>query len=114
MTETIIAVYDNATHAEQAIGALRRANVPETAIHRHTRDGDDLTSDRPPIVQHDSSFWPTLFGYGEAEEHLVYDDSSEGGGTVVRVTMIPEAHYDAVLNLLERYHPVDLKGRQAP
>jgi hypothetical protein len=114
MTDTIIAVYDNATHAEQAIAALRRAHVPETAIHRHTREGDDLISERPPIVQSEtSSFWPTLFGSGEAEEHLVYDDSPEGGGTVVRVTMIPDVLYDAVLDLLERYHPVDLKAREA-
>ncbi len=110
--ETIVAVYDNAAHAELAIEALRRANVPEASIHRQTREMDDVTSERPPIVQTESTgLWPTLFGASEPEERLVYDDSAEAGGTVVRVSMIPENHYDAVLDILGRYHPVDLQGR---
>jgi hypothetical protein len=110
--ETIVAVYDNALHAEQAIGALRRANVPTASIHRQTREVDDVTSERPPIVHSEGAgLWPALFGTSEPEEHLIYDDSAEAGGTVVRVSMIPENHYEAVLEILGRYHPVDLKGR---
>ena len=44
MTDTIIVAYDNPGHTEQAIEALRAAGIPDIAIHRHTRDGDDLTS----------------------------------------------------------------------
>lgn len=112
MTDTIIVAYDNPEHTEQAIAALRVAGVPNIAIHRHTRDGDDLTSERPAIVETDeTSLWSTLFGSVHPAERLIPDDSPEAGGTVVRVTMIPAEHYEAVLNILQRFHPSDVRGR---
>ena len=112
MTETIIVAYDTAEHAEQAIEALRLAGVPAGSIHRHTRDGDDLTSERPAIVEmQEPGLWSTLFGGDAPGERLIQDDSAEAGGTVVRVTQIPAAQYDAVHGILQRFHPSDVRGR---
>ena len=112
MTDTLVAVYDTAEHTEQAMGALRRAGVPEASIHRHVRDGDDLTREHPPVVAVEgNSIWSTLFGTDEPVEHVIPETAAEAGGTVIRVTMIPDDRYEAVLDILERYHPSDVQGR---
>jgi hypothetical protein len=114
MTDSIIAVYDTHDHAEQAAAALLAAGVPAATIHRHIRDGDDLTSEHPAIVQVERhGFLATLFGDDEPVEHVIPADSPEAGGTVIRVTMIPADRYDAVLDVLERFHPSDVRGRPA-
>ena len=115
MSETIVAAYDTHEHAEQVIAALLAAHVPEDHIHRHTRQGDDLTPEVALIVHKEGpGFWASLFGVEDVgEDHLAYDYTLEGGGTVVRVTMIPDQDYDTVLEILERYHPVDMDAHGA-
>jgi hypothetical protein len=112
VTDSIIAVYDTHDHAEQAVAALLAMDVPEATIHRHIRDGDDLTSEHPAIVEvHHPGLFATLFGDDETVEHVIPADSAEAGGTVIRVTMIAAERYDAVLDVLERFHPSDVRGR---
>jgi hypothetical protein len=112
MTETIVAVYDTHEHAEQAAAALLAAGVPGSSIHRHIRDGDDLTGERPVMVESEpAGLLATLFGAEEPVEHVVPSDSPEAGGTVIRVTMITPERYEAVLDILERFHPSDVQGR---
>ena len=112
MTDTLVAVYDTAEHTDQAIDALRRAGVPEGSIHRHIRDGDDLTREHPPLVAVEGGgILSSLFGTDEPVEHVIPEEAAEAGGTVVRVTLIPPDRYEAVLDILERYHPSDVQGR---
>jgi hypothetical protein len=112
VTETIIAVYDTHEHAEQAIAALLTGGVPKPSIHRHIRDGDDLTGERPIIVDVEpAGILATLFGGDEPVEHAIVSDSPEAGGTVIRVAMITPDRYDAVLDILERFHPSEVRGR---
>jgi hypothetical protein len=112
MTETIVAVYDTHDHAEQAIAALLANGVPEASIHRHIRDGDDLTGERPAIVDVEhAGLLATLFGDDEPVEHVIPSDSPEAGGTVIRVTMIAPESYDTVLDVVERFHPSEVQGR---
>ncbi len=115
MKDTVIAVYDTADHTDQAIGALRRAGVPDACIHRHIREGDDLTREHPMLVEvEERSLWSTLFGEDHPVEHIVHDGSAEAGGTVVRVTRIPVQHYTAVLDILSRYHPAEMQTPSDP
>ena len=112
MAETIIAAYDTHEHAEQAIAALLAGGVPEKSIHRHIRDGDDLTGERPTIVAVEpAGILATLFGGDEPVEHTIPSDSPEAGGTVIRITMIPAEQYDAVLDIVGRFHPSEVQGR---
>ena len=114
MTESIIAVYDTHDHAEQAVAALLDAGVPEASIHRHIRDGDNLTSEQTAIVEVEhAGLLATLFGDAEPVEHVIASDSAAAGGTVIRVTMIPPDRYEGVLDILTRYHPSDVRGRAA-
>jgi hypothetical protein len=88
--------------------------VPKGSIHRHIREGDDLTTERPSLVKVEhAGLLATLFGDNEPVEHLIPSDSPEAGGTVIRVSMIPPERYDAVLDIVERYHPSDVHGRPA-
>jgi hypothetical protein len=112
MTESLIAVYDTHDHAEQAVAALLDSGVPEASIHRHIRDGDNLTGEQPAIVEVEhAGLLATLFGGAEPVEHIIASDSAAAGGTVIRVTMIPPERYEAILDVLERYHPSDVRGR---
>ncbi len=115
MNDSLIVVYDTAEHTELAIAALRRAGVPDTSIHRHIREGDDLDREHPPLVEVEGGgIWSTLFGTDHPVEHLVPEGSVEAGGTVIRVTRIPAERYDAVLDILERYHPSDVQATNSP
>jgi hypothetical protein len=59
-------------------------------------------------------FWASLFGVADVgDDHLAYDYTLDGGGTVVRVTMIPDQDYDTVLAIMERHHPVDMDAHGA-
>ncbi len=110
MNDTVIAVYDTADHTNHAIDALRRAGVPASSIHRHIREGDDLTREHPVLVEVEAGgLWSALFGSDHPVEHVIHDGSAEAGGTVVRVTKIPPQHYEAVLDILQRYHPAEIR-----
>ena len=110
MKDTVIAVYDTADHTNDAVDALRRAGVPDASIHRHVRDGDDLTRERPLFVEEPvGGLWSALFGTEHTVQHLIHDGTPEAGGTVLRVTRIPEQHYQAVLDILARYHPAEIR-----
>jgi hypothetical protein len=115
MTETIVAAYDRPAHAEQVIADLLAAHVPAERVHRHSRDGDDMTREvLPVVVDEGPGFWASLFGVADVgEDHLAYDHTLDGGGTVVRVTMIPDQDYDTVLQIMERHHPVDMDAHGA-
>ena len=113
MKDTIVALYDAPEHTTQAVNALRRAGVPEACIHRQIFDGD-LTSEHHTLVKLDKPpSWLSLFDRDAGEDEFVYEDAEEAGGTVVRVTHIPADRYEAVLDIIERYHPSDVLDRTA-
>ena len=115
MSETIVAVYDTATHAEQAVTDLLAANVPQSSIHRHAAEGSYPAGTTTPTARapEQQGFWSSLFGGDAGSDHAVYDRTLESGGNVVTVTAVPEHDYQAVLDILERYNPVDLDERGA-
>ncbi len=115
MNETIVAVYDTAAHAEQAVADLLAANVPQSAIHRHAAEGSyspSNTSVSERSTEATGGFWSNLFG-GTSDDHTVYDRTLESGGNVVSVSTIPEHDYEAVMTILEKHNPVDIDERAA-
>src|SRR4051812_26660496 len=112
--ETIVAVYDTPEHAALAARDLETAGVPSSAISQHASGGIATSSTTTPAPRHEKGFWTSLFG-GEPEyEHdtTVYDRSLESGSTVVTVKA-PEQHIAAVMDILERHHPIDIDERAA-
>ncbi len=114
--ETIAAVYDTAPHAEAAVQDLLAANVPQSAIHRHTAEGSYAASGATPMQRptEGQGFWSSLFGGGGGEaDQAVYDSTLSKGGNVVTVTGVPGHDFDAVMAILERHNPVDIDERAA-
>ena len=105
--ETIVAVYDTATHAEAAVSSLKVAGVPENAISTHA--GTATTSTTAAPVR-EEGFWASLFGGEPDHDTAVYDRSLEGGSTVVSVKA-PETHIAKVMEILESHHPIDIDER---
>ena len=108
--ETIVAVYDTAAHADAAVADLRTANVPESAISRHSGTTATAGQAAPPVRE--QGFWASLFG-GETDSYdtSTYDRSMDSGSSVVIVKSVPGHDLDAVVAILERHHPIDIDER---
>ena len=115
--ETIVAVYDSAAHAEQAVRDLLAANVPQSAISRHAAEGvyspaSTSVTTRRAEDEAGTGFWSSLFG-GSSDDHTVYDNAMQSGGNVVTVATVPEHDYESVMAILEKHNPVDIDERAA-
>ena len=109
--QTIVAVYDTPAHAELAVQDLLQANVPESAIHRHAQEGSYAGSSTTATTRtEEPGFWASLFGGEPDHDTTVYDRSVSSGSTAVSVR-VPDDHVTAVMDILERHHPIDIDER---
>ena len=116
-SETIVAVFDTAAHAEAAIVDVMKAGVPSTAIERHTKDQSSPAAHEPsnqPGVTSRGGFWSWLTGDEGSDQHrthsAIYDRTIASGGTVV--TIVTEGiHVEKALTALEAHDPVNLEER---
>ena len=117
-SETIVAVFDTAAHAEAAVSALIADGVPASAIEHYARDQG--VTDQTPVgtdVNPGSAhrgFWGWLTGEQEtaSSHHALYDQSIQTGGTVVTV-ISDGTNIDQIYNVLEAHSPVDLDERHS-
>ena len=109
---TIVAVYDTAAHAEAAVQALEAANVPSSAISRHSQGGTTSAGAQTaaPAAGEERGFWSSLFGAEPDHDTAVYDRSMASGATVVTVK-VPEDHHESVAAILESHNPIDIDER---
>lgn len=110
--ETIVAVFDTATHAEAAIAGLKDAGVPESAISMHANSGGVTGSDTATAATpaREPGFWSGLFG-GEPDHDTAVYDRSMAAGSVVLSVKAPETHLAKVMEILESHHPIDIDER---
>jgi uncharacterized protein (TIGR02271 family) len=110
--ETIVAVYDTVARADAAVRDLETANVPSSAITRHTRASvpNDASTTGAPVQE--KGFWSWLFGLAPESDSSVYDRSLDSGATIVTVKVASE-NSDVVCAILEQHEPVDLDERAA-
>jgi uncharacterized protein (TIGR02271 family) len=111
-TQTLVAVYDTAAHAEAAVRDLRAANVPVEAIKQHAKNGAMSGSRTTSTPTQQQGFWASLFGAEPDHDTTVYDRSIESGSTVVTVKADLD-RYDRVSAILEKHNPIDLDERVA-
>ncbi len=117
-SETIVAVFDTAAHAEAAVSALIADGVPASSIEHYARD-QGMTGQAPvgtdvnPGSAH-RGFWGWLTGEQEtaSSHHALYDQSIQTGGTVVTV-ISDGTNIDQIYNVLEAHSPVDLDERHS-
>lgn len=128
MREALVAVFDTAPHADQAVRALEMANVPPTDIRRYHKDDPSIPhanylsqtgqqGDLHSAEGEHRGFWSWLLGeehrtdwrdpdYAERDEQF-YSRSIGEGNTVVAVHVQQEA-IERVMRVLEEHHPVAL------
>jgi uncharacterized protein (TIGR02271 family) len=110
--ETIVAVYDTVARADAAVLDLETANVPSSAISRHTRASVPNDASATGATVREKSFWSWLFGREAESDTSVYDHSLDSGSTIVTVKVAPEDS-DVICAILEQHEPVDLDERAA-
>jgi len=111
MSETIVAVFDTAAHAEAAIRELETAGIPRSSI-QHYAKGDTAFDQRgtPGETGH-RGFWAWLLGEEGPDYHgELYDRTVESGGTVVTV-ITDHRDSERVTAILLNHSPVDLEAR---
>ena len=117
-SETIVAVFDTAAHAEEAIAALEAAGVSSSAIQHYAKIssntvGNDIETAAEQKPQ--GGFWAWLTGEEQsahAAHSTLYDRSIESGGTVVTV-VTDDREGERIVSILESHSPIDLEERGA-
>lgn len=126
-SETIVAAFDTAAHAQDAVNALKSAGIPASDISQHAGNTATTTNGTTQPMGASSreqpGFWASLFGTGDdasmqndihARDHGVYDHTVREGGAVVSVKVTDMEHNgDRVMDILEHHHPLDIDERAA-
>ena len=116
-TETVVAVFDTAAHAEAAVNDLIAAGVPSNSIEHYAQTAENTAGSRLGGATEETGhqgFWAWLTGGSEVtqEHHALYDQSIRSGGTVVTV-VADETQIDDVNDILIRHDPIDLDERHS-
>ena len=111
--ETIVALFDTASHAALAVQDLRAAGIPAASVEQHEAVASDRASFRGPAsATPRAGFWSRLFGAAPDLDTDAYDRSLDLGATVVSVRP-PAERLEDVIMILEGHHPVDMDERAA-
>ena len=116
-SETIVAVFDTAAHAEAAIADLVAHGIPSGSIEHYAQNdqsvGTTTTGGDVSTTQH-KGLWAWLTGEGEttSQHHDLYDQSIQSGSTVVTV-ISDGVNVDKIYSVLETHSPVDLDERHS-
>ena len=121
-SETIVAVFDTAAHAEAAIADLVAHGIPSTSIEHYAQTGETTGATTGTIsgmagtdTQPHKGLWAWLTGDSETsttQHTALYDQSIQSGGTVVTV-ISDGVNIDKIYSVLETHNPVDLDERHS-
>jgi len=109
--ETIVAVFESRSAADDAAHALEAIGIPRSAIERHSKEQPRTE----PAQQRDSLppstgffFWDMMFAAATPHrDRSSYDRNIERGATVLAVT-VSEDESDKVMSVLESRSPIEL------
>jgi uncharacterized protein (TIGR02271 family) len=105
--EKIVAVYDKAGKAKEAVRALESSGFPSGDISLLNRDS--LTD----AEVHEAGLWRRLFGRNVGDhESAVYGRTIEAGGAVLTLRL-PETDVSRAMKILDVHNPVDVNERAA-
>jgi len=114
MGRMLVAVFDEQSHAKQALDALSKGGFPSSKARLTAReDVQERSASSQP--QRDESFGEKVahfFGFGEQHE-ATYSEAVRRGGCVLVVDAADDAEAERASDIIERYHPVDIDERQA-
>jgi uncharacterized protein (TIGR02271 family) len=105
--KTLVAVFDEQSEASQALEALSKGGFSSSKARLN-----QAQSSQGP---RDESFGEKVahfFGFGEQHE-ATYSEALRRGGCVLVVDAADENEAERAMDIIERYHPVDIDQRQA-
>jgi len=116
-SETIVAVFDTAAHADAAIRDLMTAGIPASSIEHYAQDSKaaDLHASSSSVTTNEHrGFWGWLTGGDDVttDHHALYDQSIQSGGTVVTV-IANSADVEGINEILDRHSPIDMDERHS-
>ncbi|HEY7211165.1 MAG TPA: DUF2382 domain-containing protein [Bryobacteraceae bacterium] len=104
---TVVAVFENANDARQAVNDLKTAGFGSDKVYVSS----ETTSNTSAAFEHREGgikgWFKSLFGTAEDEHRQGYERAVASGKTVVSVDT-PDANIDRVSEILNRYSPVDV------
>lgn len=104
--EKIVAVYDKAGKAKDAVRALEASGFPSGDISVLNRDS--LTD----AEVHEAGLWRRLFGRNVGDhESAVYGRTIEAGGAVLTLRL-PDTDVARAMKILDVHSPVDINDRE--
>lgn len=113
-SETIVAVFDTAAHADAAIRDLMTAGIPEGSIQHYAQESGSAAVGTAGSAGGNRGFWGWLTGGDEAtlDHHALYEQSIHSGGTVVTV-IANNADVEGINEILDRHSPIDMDERHS-
>jgi uncharacterized protein (TIGR02271 family) len=120
----VVAVYDNHSDAQSAIQALEAEGISRSSIDLSGADATTGTSNLSGTTTTTDAdtrseggiggFFRSLFGMDDhREDHDVYAESVRRGSHVLTVQTRSEDEADRVVNIMERFNPVDIDERSS-
>ena len=112
--ETIVAVFESRSAADNAARALEAIGIPGSAIERHSKEQPRTEPAKQPDSLPPSTgffFWDLMFAAATPhQDRSSYDRNIERGATVLAVT-VSEDEGDKVMSILESRSPIELDHR---
>jgi len=114
--ETIVAVFETGTQADQAVRALEAAGVRTNAIERHSKEGESSSRMQPASEGSAPQstgfvFWDMMLGaQASHQDRSTYEKRVGRGETVVAVTVSAQ-EAETVMAVLEDASPLELDER---
>lgn len=110
-TRTIVGLYEQQADASQVRQALIGIGIPESDITIARRDASVAEQTTAEPASSGGGFFDWLFGRGVPEEEArIYHEGIGAGGALVTVRT-SEAQADRVIEVLDRFDPVDVEDR---
>ncbi|WP_237480731.1 YsnF/AvaK domain-containing protein [Lichenibacterium dinghuense] len=113
--QTITALYDDRSQADQAATMLRQAGVPAgdvTVSPSNARDAMEARGDARTRDEESTGFWSSLENFfGGTPDHDTYREGIRRGGTLLTAHVADE-HVDKAVEILERHGSVDFDERE--
>jgi uncharacterized protein (TIGR02271 family) len=111
---TLIAVYNTESEAQSAIREMKGAGLSNEQIQTHSKTtaGSAQPATTGAAREHETGFMGWLKSlFGADEDQTAYSNAYRDGRTVVSVR-VSEQQVEQVADVLERYHPVDLREQE--
>jgi stress response protein YsnF len=113
--QTVVALYPTRGLAEDVRMKLLAQGIPESEISLGANQGGVSAEDNALAPKHEESFWDWLFGSEvSTEERERYSDHLRSGRVAVSVHVRSDAEHEKVVDLMERFDPIDIEGDEVP